>query len=81
MNGDDVAVLHAQVVANDSVYPGAAIVEVVIGKNDQNGVFSLLALDKDCVTAEQLQSLHGVVGEGDNRVIIIDGICHAIQTR
>ena len=59
--GDNVAVLDPQVVANNSVYPRRSIIEVVIGENDQHSVLPLLALDKYCVTAEELESLHGVV--------------------
>jgi hypothetical protein len=58
---DDIAVLHPQVVANDSVYPCRTIVEIVIGKNNQNCVLALLALYEDGVTAEELERLHGVV--------------------
>jgi hypothetical protein len=74
MDGDDVAVLDAEVVANNAVQPGAAIIEIIVGQNNEDRVLSLLASDKDCVAAEQLERLHGVVGEGDDRVIIVDGI-------
>lgn len=74
MNGDDVAVLDTEVVANDTVEACAAIVKIVIGKDNQDGVLSLLSADENGITTEELELLHGVVGEGDNRVIIVDGV-------
>jgi hypothetical protein len=57
---------NAQVVSHGSVDPGAAIIELVIRKNDQDSVLSLLALHEHGVTTEELQSLHGVVGQVDD---------------
>ena len=74
VDGDDVAVLDAEVVANNAVQAGAAIIEIIVGQNDEDGILSLLAADEDCVAAEQLERLHGVVGKSDNRVVIVDGI-------
>lgn len=74
MNGDDVAVLDTEVVANNTVEAGAAIIKVVIGEDNQDGVLSLLSADENGITTEELELLHGVVGEGDNRVIIVDGV-------
>lgn len=74
MDGDDVAVLDAEIVADNAVQAGAAIIKIIVGQNDEDRVLSLLASDEDCVAAEQLERLHGVVGEGDDRVVIIDGI-------
>jgi hypothetical protein len=71
---DDVAVLDSQVVTHDSVDAGAAIVKVIVGQDDQDGVLSLLASHEHCVTSEQLQLLHGVVGQGDDRVVIVGSI-------
>ena len=61
VDGDNVAVLDPQVVANNSVYPRGPIIKIVIGENDQDSILPLLALDEDCVTTEELESLHGVV--------------------
>jgi hypothetical protein len=66
MDGNNIAVLHPQVVANDSVYPRGAIIEIVIGENDQDCVLALLALDEDSITTEELERLHGVVREGND---------------
>ena len=74
MDGDNITVLDTQVVADDTVDAGAAIIEVVVGKDDQNGVLSLLATDQHGVATEELEGVHGVVGEGNDRVIIVDGI-------
>lgn len=78
MDGDDVAVLNAEVVAHNTVDPGASIIQIIIGKDDQNSILALLALHQNCVTPEELESLHGVVRQGDNRVVIVDGIRHAV---
>jgi hypothetical protein len=58
---DNIPVLDPQVVANNTVYPCGAIIKIVIGEYDENGVLPLLALDKDGVTTEELEGLHGVV--------------------
>ncbi|MDA4132646.1 MAG: hypothetical protein OK454_05920 [Thaumarchaeota archaeon] len=46
---------------DNAVQAGAAVIEIIIGKDDQNGILPLLAPDEDGVTTEQLESLHGVV--------------------
>lgn len=74
VDGDDIAVLHAEVVANNTVEAGASVVEIVVSQDDEYGVLSLLALHQDSVATEELERLHGVVREGDNRVVIIGGI-------
>lgn len=61
VDGDDVSVLHAQIVADNSVDACASIVKIVVGENDQNSVLSLLALHQHSITTEELKSLHGVV--------------------
>jgi hypothetical protein len=61
VDGDNIAVLDTQVVANNTVYPRRAVVEVVVGEHDENGVLPLLALDEDGVATEELERLHGVV--------------------
>lgn len=71
---DNVAVLHTEVVSDHTVDTGTAIIKVIVGEDNQNGILSLLSLDQDCVTTEELQSLHGVVGQSNNRVVIVNGI-------
>jgi hypothetical protein len=74
VDGDDVTVLDAQVVTDDPVDASAAVIQVVVGQDDQDGVLPLLAADKDGVATEELESLHGVVRKGDDGVVIVDGI-------
>ncbi len=40
--------------SDDSVDASRAIIEVIVGKNNQNSVFSLLAFDQDSVASEEL---------------------------
>lgn len=61
MNSDNVTVLHTQVVSHHTVQTTAAIVKVIVTKNNEHCVLSLLASDEDGVTTEQLESVHGVV--------------------
>lgn len=74
MNGDNVTVLDTQVVANDTVYPCRAVIKVVVRKHNQDCVLALLSLNQDGITTEELECLHGVVRESDNRVVIVDGV-------
>lgn len=66
VDGDDVAVLDAEVVADNAVDAGLTILEIVIGENNQDSVLALLSLDQDGVATEELEGLHGVVGKGDD---------------
>jgi hypothetical protein len=59
VDGDHVTVLDAEVVANDTVDASAAIVELLVGKNDKDRILSLLAANEDGVTTEELQRIHG----------------------
>ena len=79
MDRDDVAVLDAQVVADNAVDASASIIKVVVGQDDEDRVLSLLPLDQDGVAAEQLECFHGLVGEGDDGVVVIFGIGDAGQ--
>lgn len=54
MNRDDVAVLDTEVVSDHTVYAGGSIIKIVVSQNDEDSVLSLLSLDQDCVTAEEL---------------------------
>jgi hypothetical protein len=76
VDSDDVAVLDTEVVAHNTVDTGAPVIKIVIGQDDQHCVLTLLTLHQDCVSTEELESLHGVVREGNNRVIIVNGIGH-----
>ena len=74
VDSDDVSVLHAQVVADNPVDACAAIIEVVVGENDEDSVLALLALDEDRVATEELERLHGVVRKRDDRVVIVGSV-------
>lgn len=74
MHSDDIAVLHAQIVADHPIHTGAAVVEFIIGQHDEHRVSPLLAFDEHGVAAEELKRLHRVVRQSDDRVVIIDGI-------
>lgn len=76
MHSDHVAVLDTEVVTHNTVDAGAPVIEIVISQDDQHRVLALLALHKDCVATEELESLHGVVREGNDRVIIVNGVSH-----
>lgn len=79
VNRDDIAVLNTEVMSHDTVDANAAVIEVVVRQHDKNGVFAHLTLNQDRVTAEELKSIHSVVGESNNGVIIVDGIGDAVR--
>lgn len=80
VNGNDVAMLDAEIMSNHTVHARATIIQVVIGQDDQNCVLAFLSLHQDGVTTEQLQSLHGVVGERDHGVVIVHSIRYPVAT-
>ena len=79
MNRDNITVLNTKVMSHDTVDTNAAVIEVVVRQYDKDGVFPHLTLDQDRVTAEELESVHSVVGESNNGVIIVDGIGDAVR--
>lgn len=74
LDSDHITVLDPEVVANNAVDPGAAIVELLISKDDENGITPLLSADKNSVTTEELEILHGRLGQGNDGVVIISGV-------
>jgi hypothetical protein len=74
VDGDHVTVLDSEVVANNSVDASAAVIELIVGENDENGILSLLASNQDGVTSEELELVHSGLGEGNDAVVIVDGI-------
>lgn len=74
MDSNDVAVLDTEVVADNTVDAGLTILEIVVGENNQDGILALLSLDQNGVATEELESLHGVVGEGNDGVVIVGGV-------
>jgi hypothetical protein len=63
MDCNDISVLYAKVMSNNPVDAGASIIEFIIGQHNQNSLLALLASNKDCVTSEQSEDVHGVIGE------------------
>jgi hypothetical protein len=54
VNGDDVAMLDTEIAADNTVDAGTSVIKIIICEHDQDGVFSLLALDKNCVSPKEL---------------------------
>ena len=61
MDGDDVAVLDPQVVADNPVDASTAVIKVVVGEDNQHGVLPLLAANQHRVATEKLERLHCVI--------------------
>ena len=74
VDGDHVTVLDAEVVADDTIDSSTAVIKLIVGKDDKHRVLSLLASDEDGVASEQLEGVHGGLGQGDDTVVIVDGI-------
>ena len=74
MDGNHVTVLDSQVVTNNSVDASATVIELLISEDDEDGVLSLLASNQDGVATEELELIHGGLGEGNDTVVIVDGI-------
>jgi hypothetical protein len=71
---DDIALPCSKVIANNTTHADTSIIKAVIGQNDQEGNLPLLSFDRNRVTSEQLQSVHVILWEGDNRVVIVASI-------
>jgi hypothetical protein len=54
VDGNHVTVLYPKVVTDDTVDSSAAIIELLIGENDQDSVFSLLSSNENSVATEKL---------------------------
>lgn len=74
MDGNHVTVLDSQVVTNNSVDASATVIELLVSEDDEDGVLSLLASNQDGVATEELELIHGGLGEGNDTVVIVDGI-------
>lgn len=66
--------LHSEVVTDDSVNSSTSFIKLLVGKNDEHCLLSLLASYKDGVAAEELEGVHGSLGQGNDAVVIVDGI-------
>ena len=78
-DGDHVTVLDPEVLADNAVDPSAPIVELLVSEDDQNGILPLLSTDEDGVATEELEGLHGGLGEGNDRVVIVSGIGDPVE--
>jgi ribosome maturation factor RimP len=58
VDGDHITVLDTKVVTDYSIDAGTAVINIVLSKNNEDGVLALLASDKNCVTTEQLERVH-----------------------
>lgn len=76
LHRDNVTETHSQVVPDNSVHENLLVRAVSIGENDANGLLTTLALEQDCVAAEELQLVHLRLGQGDDRVVIVVGLVH-----
>ncbi len=74
MNGNHIAVLDTEVVANNSVDTGTSVIKLIVGEDNEDGILSLLSSYQNGITAEELKLLHGCLREGNNAVVIVDGI-------
>lgn len=81
MHRDHITVLDTEVVPHDTVDTCTPIIKVVIRKNNQNGILAHFTLDQNRIATEELQRLHGIVGESDNRVVIVDCIGDTVIKR
>ena len=77
---DQITMLHTEIVSHDTVDASTSIIQVIIRKDNQNGVLAHFTLDQNCIAAEELQRLHRVVGEGNNGVVIVDGVGNAVSS-
>ena len=78
VDSDHITVLDTEVMPDHTVDTDTAVIEIVVRQHNQNGILAHFTLDQNRVTAEKLQSIHCVVGEGNNGVIIVDGIGHTV---
>lgn len=54
MNGDNIAVLDAEVMSDNAIHACASIIQIIISKNDEDCILALLSLDQDCIATEKL---------------------------
>ena len=79
VDSDQITVLDTEVMSDNTVDANAAVIELVIGQHDQDGILPHLTLHQNRITPEKLQGIHSVVGESDNGVIIVSGIGDTVR--
>lgn len=50
------------------------VLDTVVSEDNQHSVTTLLSLNKNHISTEELQLLHGGGGEGEHRVVVVGGI-------
>lgn len=73
--------LDPEVVANDSVNASAPIVKILVSEDNENSVTPLLSTDKHGVATEQLEVLHGSLGQRNDGVVIVSSVGHPVDWR
>jgi hypothetical protein len=54
VDGNDVAMFDTEIAADNTVDAGTSVIKIIVCKHDQDGVSSLLSLDKNCVSSKEL---------------------------
>ena len=79
MDSNHITVLDTEIMPHNAVDTNTAVIEIVVRQHNQNGVLAHLTLDQNCVAPEKLQSIHSVVGESNNGVIVVSGISDTVR--
>lgn len=66
--------LDTKVMSDDTIHAGTSIIKVVIGQHNEHGISAFLSFDKYRIATKQLERLHGVVRQGNDGVVIVDGV-------
>lgn len=45
VDSDNITVLDAEIVANNTIHPGASIIKIIVGQDNEYCILSLLALN------------------------------------
>jgi hypothetical protein len=81
MHSDNIAKLDSEVASNNTVHAGATVIKLVIRQDNENGITPLLSLHEYRIAAEELKGLHGVVGEGDDGVVIVNRVGDTVENK
>lgn len=78
MDSNQITVLDTEVMPHNPVDTDTAVIEIVVRQHNQNCILAHLTLDQNRIAPEKLQSIHRVVGESNNGVVIVDSIGHTV---
>lgn len=81
MDGDHIAMLDPEVVANNTVDASATIIEILVGEDDKHSILPLLSADKNGITTEELKAFHRRLGEGNDGVVVVGGIGNPVKNK